>query len=180
MGSSDTLGEDGLSREERRNLIGRFQVVSPKQAGGLALFDVCNQLHDVWKSMPGEPPHYRHFKPGTIDPAHLPNCIVMDVLGGGQDYRWRVYGTAHVAHFGADLTGWTVSDIEKANPASKVIREVYDMIIQSGAPVFFLLEYINRNKVVKEASGAMFPLSDDTGQITRIVGIMDWLNVRTD
>lgn len=167
---------DGLSRDERRNLIGRFQVLTQQEAAASDLFVTCNQLFELWRSLPGNPPHFRHFKPGTIAPALIPNCIMMDVIDGGQDYRWRIYGTSHVTHFGADLTGWTVSDVEKANPASKVIREVYDMIMANHAPVFFVLDYSNRNKVVKRASGAMLPLADDAGEIARIVGIMDWFS----
>lgn len=179
MSNDKTSVGDGLSKEDRRNLIGRFQVLTQQEAAQSQLFLRCNKLFKLWRSFPDTPPHFKHFNPGTIEPALLPNCIMMDVLSGGQDYRWRVYGTAHVKHFGADLTGWTVSDVEKANPASKVIREVYDMIMASRAPVFFVLDYINRNEVVKRASGAMLPLGDDAGQIARIVGIMDWFSAET-
>lgn len=179
--SNDNISDgDGLSREDRRNLIGRFQVVTQQDTAESELFVNCNKLAELWSSLPGSPPHFQHFKPGTIGPSLIPNCIMMDVINGGQDYRWRVYGTAHVKHFGADLTGWTVTEVEKANPASKVIREVYDLIMASRAPVFFVLDYVNRNKVVKKASGAMLPLADDAGQIARIVGIMDWFSVETD
>ncbi len=166
-----------IPREVLRNLAGKFEIVSADAAATSARFDIPNQLYALWRSLPETPPNFSHFKPGIVDPAILPNSVLMDVLGGGKDYKFRVYGTAHVTHFGADLTGRTVSDVEKVNPASKVIRQVYDMVLAERDAVFFTLDYLNRNDVIKRATGVMLPLAGDDGKINRLYGGMDWFSV---
>ncbi len=166
-----------IPREVLRNLAGKFEIISANAASASTRFDIPNQLYALWQKLPGTPPHFSHFKPGTVDPAILPNSVLIDVLGTGKDYRFRFYGTAHVTHFGADLTGLTVSEVEKINPASKVIRQVYDMVMTSHGAVFFTLDYLNRNDVVKRATGVMLPLADDDGIISRLYGVMDWFSV---
>ena len=166
-----------IPRDELRNLAGKFEIVSADSAAASARFSIPNQLYTLWQSLPGTPPHFSHFKPGVVDPAILPNSVLMDVLGEGKDYKFRVYGTAHVAHFGADLTGLTVSEVEKINPASKIIRQVYDRVIADRDAVFFTLDYLNKNDVVKRATGVMLPLADDDDKISRLYGGMDWFSV---
>lgn len=171
--------KDGHEIEEDtlRNLIGKFNIVSAATAAGSSTFDIPSQLFALWQSLPGEPPHFSHFKPGVVDPALLPNSVLMDVLNEGEDYKFRVYGTAHVTHFGADLTGLTTSEVEKINPATRVIRQVYDMVMDQRNEVFFVLDYLNKNDVVKRATGVMLPLADDDGKISRLYGGMDWFSV---
>lgn len=39
----------------------------------------------------------------------LGNIVLLDVIEGGHDFRYRLYGTIVAAHFGFDLTGRLVS-----------------------------------------------------------------------
>jgi len=173
----DNKDEQEIKRNSLRNLVGKFKIINTSTAAKSETFDTPNQLYALWRSLPGTPPHFSHFKPGVVDPALLPNSVLMDVIDEGKDYKFRVYGTAHVTHFGADLTGLTVSKVEKINPASKVIRQVYDMVITHRTEVFFELDYLNRNDVVKRATGVMLPLTNDQGKINRLYGVMDWFTV---
>lgn len=166
-----------VPRDDLRNLVGKFKIISSQDAAASDTFYIPNQLHALWHSLPGTPPHFSHFKPGIVDPALLPNSVLIDVIDEGNDYKFRVYGTAHVTNFGADLTGLTVSEVEKINPATKVIRQVYDMVLAERGPVFFVLDYLNRNDVVKRATGVMLPLVDDDDKISRLYGGMDWFSV---
>jgi len=166
-----------MDRDGLRSLVGKFDIVDAAATAELDTFKIPNQLYALWQSLPGTPPHFSHFKPGVVDPALLPNSVLMDVLDEGEDYKFRVYGTAHVTHFGADLTGRTVSEVEKLNPASKVIRQVYDMVMVERDAVFFVLDYLNQNDVIKRATGVMLPLADDNGKISRLYGAMDWFSV---
>jgi len=166
-----------IPRDELRNLAGKFEIIGADSAAASARFYIPNQLYTLWQSLPGTPPHFSHFKPGVVDPALLPNSVLMDVVGEGEDYKFRVYGTAHVTHFGADLTGLNVSEVEKINPASTIIRQVYDRVMEQCGAVFFTLDYLNQNDVVKQATGVMLPLAGDDGKISRLYGGMDWFSV---
>lgn len=174
MTDKDISDDSEFSRELLRQLVGKFEVVSKSEAINSSRFATSSQLFSLWQSLPGDPPQFALFKPGTIDPALLPKTVLMDVLDNGRDYRFRVYGTVHVTHFGADLTGLPLSEVEKANPAASVIRELYNMVMEQRDAIFFKLDYLSHNDVVKRATGVMMPLSDENSDIVRLFGGMDW------
>ena len=174
MSSHENQMPEQVSRDILRQLVGEFEVVSADKAATSSDFSVANQLYLTWQSRPGAIPHYKEMKPTVIEPSILPNMAVVDIVDGGKDYLFRVYGTAHVAQYGADLTGRRISDIEKANPASKVIRELYTLVLENRDAVFFELFYLNKNDIIKKATGVMLPLVDERGDICRLIGSMDW------
>lgn len=71
------------------------------------------KLRDLWRfwnTLRGERATPR------IDEVHalvlkpwLGNILLLDVIEGGRDFRYRLYGTIAAAHFGFDLTGRLVS-----------------------------------------------------------------------
>ncbi len=174
MQKHDDIDGSSIPREMLRELVGEFDVVSTDTALATPHFEKPAILYRLWRSWPGKTPHYANIKPGAVDPEMMPYTVIMDVLDSGKDYRFRFYGTVHVAHFGGDLTGMTISEVEKANPASKVIRELYDKVLEKNNAVFFHLNYLSRQHVVKRATGVMMPLSDDSGNTVRLVGNMYW------
>lgn len=168
--------DDAAERQALRELVGESSIVSIDEAKGNPRFALPLEFHALWRSQDGAVPHQEAFKPGLIEPALMPKLAIMDVLDGGADYRWRFYGTVHVDHFGADLTGTTCSQIETANPATGIIRTLYNVVMKRQDAVFFLLNYLSQDHVIKRATGVMMPLSDDAGETTRLIGVMDWFS----
>lgn len=174
MSDQGDFDGDNLSKNVLRELLGQSEIVSLSQAKDSSQFVTSLSLYDMWHQLPGDPPQHSQFSLSALDPTLLPKMVVMDVLGGGEDYRFRFYGSRHVAHFGGDLTGLTTSDVETANPATNIIRQLYDHVLAKRDAVFFRLNYLNRTDVVKRATGVMMPLADSKGTITRLIGGMDW------
>lgn len=173
---SDVDDTDGgnVSKEVLRQLVGQSETVKAEDALSSTRFPTSTELYHLWQTLPGQPPKHTAFSLGTLSPELLPKMVVMDVLRHGEDYRFRFYGSTHVAHFGGDLTGLTTRDVEKAVPATDIIRQLYDHVLKVKDAVFFQLSYLNQTDVIKRATGIMMPLTDDNGTITRLIGGMDW------
>lgn len=71
---------------------------------------ILRDLHAYWKRLcgPDRLPSRADIDPIDLGPA-LPHIVLLDVLGGSDDFVYRLVGTHVVGAAGFDFTGWTVS-----------------------------------------------------------------------
>lgn len=74
-----------------------------------------------------------------IDPvdlrAHLGHLMILDVLEGGVDFRYRVYGSDLANRAGFDLTGKRLSDLADIRPLAGILfRLSYTALIRKARP----------------------------------------------
>lgn len=109
----------------------------------------------------------------------LPNLVIYDVIEGGNDYRVRIFGTALVDLVGEERTGMLVSEFgAKCVPPTdaSAVRHRWlagmTAAFATGQPAFVtgLMSSSRRPYIVWH--GASCPLSDGSGKITQIIGIM--------
>jgi hypothetical protein len=61
------------------------------------------------------------------------NCLLVGVIGDGQDYEYRRVGQALVAGFGMDFSGQRLSEIEANTPRFGIgLRMLYEMVRSGG------------------------------------------------
>lgn len=94
----------------------------------------------------------------------LGNVMLLDVLRGGLDARYRVYGTNIARHATQDWTGWTVSDMGRSThtPLALFYRASYLAAALDGRPLHTVttaLAWI----AVKEWDRLILPLYDGEG-----------------
>jgi len=66
------------------------------------------------------------------------NCILVKVVGDGEDYEYRSVGESLVAGFGEDFSGRCLSDIETSIPRFGLgLRMLYEMVRGSGEPLCY-------------------------------------------
>ncbi|WP_119420640.1 PAS domain-containing protein [Desertibaculum subflavum] len=82
-------------------------IGSPDDPG---LHPKLRDLWRFWNMLRGErtTPRCDEVHAAILKPW-LGNVLLLDVVDGGRDFRYRVYGTVVAAHFGFDLTGRLVS-----------------------------------------------------------------------
>lgn len=97
----------------------------------------------------------------------LGNVLLLDVVEGGRDFRYRVYGTIVVEHFGFDLTGRLVGECaDQIGP--KPLLE-YRRVAESGRPEAVARispaarDYLQMDKLALPLAAA------DGGPVTRIL-----------
>ncbi len=103
----------------------------------------------------------------AIDPAeivdHLPHILLLDVLDGGRDFRFRLVGTAVVRATGRDVTGRTFSDVYKiGSPAFTTMRSIHHRVVAECHPIFVRCDvFWLPQDDPREFEGGFFPLSRD-------------------
>ncbi len=128
-------------------------------------------LMDYWRSRCAGrvAPRRSDIDPADIR-AHMPFLFLVDVLPGDQ-FRYRLMGTALVEDTGRDITGRLLSELHGANPDIMCrLKSRFDQVIATRAPVF------TRGQVYWLGEGEFrrfecgyFPLSEDGRTVNMIL-----------
>ncbi len=138
-------------------------------------FAKARAAHAVWRDLAvAGLPDRRALDPLGFGAALLPSLVLIDVLAGGGDYRWRLFGSRHLEEYGADLTGTRLSELEQATPDTGSFRAILDAVVAAAAPRYFRLVYLSRGEVVRCACGVMLPLRDAGPGVAVLLGAADW------
>ena len=150
----------------------RVTKVAAASAAGLAP-DRTRRLFDHWHGLSGgsDIPHYRRIDPVEI-PSLLGYLAIVEVLDGGTNYRYRLYGADIVRHTGIEMTGRTTADlVDRAKVAPFIpmffaalnTRTLYDRApwySEHQPPAHISQLYWHR---------LALPLVDDQGAVTRLL-----------
>ena len=100
------------------------------------------ELLAYWESklMPGRLPGRQHIDPTELQPRHLSQVLLLEVVAGAtpkarRRYRFRVAGTAFASIVGRDATGLFYDEVSEPERVLPVIRAL-DLIVERKAPVF--------------------------------------------
>lgn len=124
-------------------------------------------LHALWNERRGTrlAPARADFDIFDLRPW-LGYLVLIDVVDGGRDFHYRVYGTAITSFYGNDLTGRLLSAVEPAIQA--VVGPEYRRVIAEARPLFV----VRRPRVRRESARVarvILPLSSDGTAIDQIL-----------
>ncbi len=175
---------DGVSPAvDGRGLVARMQILSLKEARAHPSFVKQVSLFDKWHALPGNIPHHKNITPAFVGIKILPEMYILDVIGqqgNNVDFRWRLFGTAHSDRYGKEATGVLLSDAAREDQSAAGSYKVAQQVMHRLEAVFFLTEFIENDVVNKSTSTVVMPLSDDTGEISRLFGCSAWSKVQLD
>jgi hypothetical protein len=100
------------------------------------------ELLTYWQSklLPGRLPGRQHIDPTELQPRHLSQLLLLDVVEAAQPnqrrrYRFRVAGTGFTTITGHDVTGLYYDEI--GGPVYSIaVVQALDLIVERKAPVF--------------------------------------------
>jgi len=108
-----------------------------------------------------------------IDPVDIPTMLpfvfLVDVLGQGQDFRYRLVGTNIVRNTKKDFTGFLLSEIREIGSQGKLI-EMYKRTVADRAPIRERLPFKTRGGVQKYYDVIVTPLSRNGKAIDMLFG----------
>jgi hypothetical protein len=140
------------------------------------------ELLAYWQSKlePGRLPGRQHIDPTELQPRHLSQLLLLDVVEVAPTrpryrYRFRVAGTGFSAIAGRDVTGLHYDEIGAPERAMPVIRAL-DLIVERKAPVYLSgrLSIPSQDYIWVKRLG--LPLAQDGNKVDMILAI--WLAER--
>jgi hypothetical protein len=116
-------------------------------------------------------PCRRDIDPTEISRELLPNLQIIDVIGGGERFRYRLAGTNLVDAYGEEFTG-KYSDELFCGERLRFMHEMYRGVCISKAPLFARNKYKSPRHIEFSAYRIYMPLSDDGDNVHHIFGVL--------
>lgn len=116
----------------------------------------------------------------SIDPAEikdlLPDVGLIDVLDGGDNFRYRLIGTRMVTVFGRDFTGVTLGEAHKDGNYGRFLHKLYGEGVSTRGAVYCESRFIytsDRNMVIRRL---LMPLAGPDGDVEMLFfsNTFDW------
>ncbi len=142
-------------------------------------FDKSFKILAYWDEIRTQHHAQREFlDPLEIGSELLPHVVIIDVLDGGEDFEWRLFGGAHVQEYGVSLKGMRMSTLKRQNPDVRQVEQAFQFAVRNQSPTFYSLKYINNNNCPRAARGVLLPLFDAANaEVTHLVGCSQWVDV---
>ncbi|WP_193183875.1 PAS domain-containing protein [Nisaea sediminum] len=144
---------------------GRLEEIVPP------IEDRIERLIAYWRSKKsaGGLPGRRDIDPTEI-PDLLPHIGLIDVLEGGQAFRYRLLGTHLNNIFGEDFTGKDVGEI-KLGDYGAFLLDLYRSVLTATSPVVSDSVFEFRDKNFLKVRRVLFPLAADGRTVDMILFI---------
>lgn len=173
--SLDRLTQDLLAGDlaSTRRLFELHRASAPQVVWSPAPEDLpCEQLRFLlryWteKRAAADMPPVSAIDPIEMRPA-LGYIMLLDVLDGGADFRYRLYGTQIVDRTGTDWTGRTVSEMAAQAYTGLFYGAIYRAVIARRQPVATITAS-PRYVAATQWSRIVLPLAGADGQVVRFL-----------
>lgn len=151
-----------------RQNITSFDSASDPQKRALAY---CQSLQQGDQS----PPLYTAFKLIELPARILPTTHLVDVLDGGQEFRFRYWGSGMTEFLGYDATGKTTEDLIPTTMGDRV-REVFRSMVSSKQALAMMSEFERPNSgIVGFQKFIRVPLAAADGTVAQILSVVEFL-----
>jgi len=112
-----------------------------------------------------------------LDPLHiptlLPQLMLLDVLRGPLDFRYRLVGTAIVDRLGRDNTGLRFSELAHSRALSREAHFAHSLV-EAGRPGWACVELYGPGRTFSAATIVGMPLSDDGKAVNMLFYAVDF------
>ena len=110
-----------------------------------------------------------------VPPPLIPHLILLDVLEGGRDFRYRVVGTGVRDNVGRDFTGETVEAYHHSHESLSV-HDGYIAVVEHGIPDLYRATLLDIDKAFISYDRLAAPLAAPDGRIIQILACFE-LNI---
>lgn len=127
------------------------------------------ELKQVWQGLPhphGIPPVQALDPLAFVDALGI--VMLLDVLEGGRDFRYRVYGADVAGGFGQSMLGRCTSEIPMPAPVRALFMGGYRSVLTQRKPLY-TRHPAPPGVSVAHWSRLILPLADDAGAVSRLL-----------
>lgn len=153
------------------------------KSGDFTVLDVteisCNALKDdplwdvfeLWKQWAGErnAPTWSEVDMMALPPEIIPQSVVVDVVDGGEDFKYRFWGTGYADHYGIDETGHLLSHSIGPSFIKATFKQLQDVIAQQRPIAYEVSISTTLTNTTQKKINLRLPIEDTTGRVTKIM-----------
>jgi len=111
---------------------------------------------------------------GDLDPGEmtewLSDTLLADVTYDPLDFRFRLVGTNIAIHYGVDVTGRCLRELDLDQVAEQVFAE-YALTVTTGEPTWFEDDFVSNSGKRMHYERLLMPLSDDGKTVNMLFGV---------
>lgn len=135
--------------------------------------DVIAQAQSYWDRIRGgrRMPRRADLDPVEI-PRLLPFVMLVDVLAGPLDFRFRLIGTAINAIIARNYVGRRFSELPHMVKGNAIWAE-YEAVVSHGRPSSAVLNYVGTDRYVQGVRHCLMPLSNDDRAVNMIFAAVE-------
>jgi len=114
-------------------------------------------------------PTWKDVELYTLPSIVLPQTLIVDVVDGGKDFRYRFWGTIYTDHYGADETGLLLS--ETLGPSFiEATRSQLNAVLDRKVPLAYDVAIrAPRSGIVQTKLNLRLPIMDTPGEVTKVM-----------
>jgi len=141
---------------------------------GLARYPQLAEAFHVWERWRElrSAPIWESVQLVELPPALVPNTVVVDVIDGGEDLRFRFWGTALVNLYDEELTGTLFSEATRPGFIEGAWPQ-YRRVMDTGTPSFYEVTLRRPNNIVAHRANLRLPVHDALGRVSKIITVAE-------
>lgn len=153
------------------------------KSGDFTVLDVteisCNALKgdplwdvfELWKQWAAgrAAPTWRDVDMLALPAEIIPQTVVVDALNGGEDFRYRFWGTGYADHYGIDETGRLLSRSVGPSFIEATFKQLHDVMSQHRPIAFEVSIRTTLTKTLQQKINLRLPIEDTPGRVSKIM-----------
>jgi hypothetical protein len=138
-------------------------------------------IFHLWNDARGkrDAPEWPDFKLENIETRLIPWTVVVDVLPGANDFRYRFWGTARANLIGVEMAGKNASDIPDQHMRESNIQE-YKSVCELKKPELCQTPVTTTTGRRVVFQSIRLPFIDNTGTVSNIISSMNFEQISAE
>lgn len=128
-------------------------------------------VFELWKQWAGDrcAPTWAEVDMLALPPEIIPQSVVVDVVDGGEDFKYRFWGTGYADHYGIDETGNLLSQSIGPSFIEATFKQLQDVIVQQRPIAFEVSISTTLTHLTQKKINLRLPIEDTPGRVTKIM-----------
>lgn len=135
--------------------------------------DPLGQVFELWKQWAAgrSAPMWRDVDMLALPPELIPQTVVVDIVDGGEDFRYRFWGTGYADHYGIDETGNLLSESIGPSFIEATFKQLHDVMTQNRPVAFEVSIRTTLTHTLQHKVNLRLPIEGTPGNVSKIMTV---------
>jgi len=133
--------------------------------------DPLGKVFELWKQWAAgrSAPTWRDVDMLALPPELIPQTVVVDIVNGGEDFRYRFWGTGYADHYGIDETGKLLSQSIGPSFIEATFKQLQDVMTQNRPIAFEVSIRTTLTNTLQHKINLRLPIEDSPDHVSNIM-----------